>query len=691
MTQTLLKLRAINDAARIMNSRLEMNALLDEILSTASHALAFPSFAVLIAEGREGKIVPKRWKGFDDASMRKLSLDQGNQALAQASASGKTRILGSAASIGLPGPNAGGSLILSPMSTEGETSGFLAALCGLEGSFDEDDVEIFSVFSSQAAVSLRNSILHGKALKQNRELAALSKIGSSLNAFTDSDELLKEILVAAQWALGYSQCAILLADPERENLVIKEAYGHDEFFRSGFRFPVGSGVVGEAFTRKERFLVRDVSKDQRYIKITTSSISEMVCPLVVQGEAIGVIDAESSERSFGEEDLVLLSAFAEQVATALTNADMVSRLAFSKERLEANLEDIKRMNEELREYSHKLAVSNEFLEKRVNELQTLYEAGKAFTSSLNLDQTLAAIMNMVKDIISISSGTVVLLDEETSEFKEKVRFEFKAPRETENAQIAGEEGGVEGRIPSGNPEIDIPLIIGDRTIGSFIFASTSMEGISEGDKRILMTLASQAAIAIENARLFESTQNAYFDTISSLARAIETRDPYTKGHSERVTEYASRLVTRLGLPDKDAAVVQYAGLLHDIGKIGISDSILNKTSVLSEIDLGSIREHPLLGDAILSPLRFLQDVQTVVKHHHERWDGAGYPEGLSGEAIPLLARVIAIADAYDAMTTDRPYRKAMSRERALLEIEAGMGGQFDPELASTFVSMMRAG
>ncbi len=678
MSQTLRKLRALNDCARAINSRLDLAGLLDEMLETASDTLGYPGFVLLVADGRAPDFVPKRWKGFDAAAMKRLRLSGEVPALKQTAESGKTRILGGAQALGLPEPNPGGTLLISPMRTEEGLLGYLAALSGREGSFDEDDIEIFSLFASQGAVAYRNSLLHGQAIKLGKELAALAKLGAALNAFTEPEELLKEILVAAQWALGYSQCAILLLDETGESLVIREAYGYDDFFRSGYRFPVGAGAVGEAFREKRRVLVRDVTKDARYVKDSTSTVSEMACPLMVQGRAIGVIDAESDEKYFGDNDLELLSAFAEQAATALNNADMLSRLASSNEQLAANLEDIKRMNEELREYSRRLGDSNDFLEKRIRELQTLYEAGKAITSSLDLDQTLRAIMAMVNDIISISSGAIMLIDEETSELKERVRFDFPGRNPDEAAQGHG-------------AEIDIPLTIGERTIGTFKFSSVSMAGISEEDRRILMTLASQAAIAIENARLFESTQNAYFDTISSLARAIEMRDPYTKGHSERVTAYAQRLAGYLGLPDKDTTIIQYAGLLHDIGKIGISDSILNKRSVLDDLDLGSIREHPLLGDAILSPLRFLQDAQAAVKHHHERWDGKGYPDGLAGPAIPLIARIIAIADAYDAMTTDRPYRAAMSGERALAEIEAGCGGQFDPELGAAFIKMMSAG
>jgi HD-GYP domain-containing protein (c-di-GMP phosphodiesterase class II) len=323
-----------------------------------------------------------------------------------------------------------------------------------------------------------------------------------------------------------------------------------------------------------------------------------------------------------------------------------------------------------------LGSTNLFLEKRVHELSTLYEASKTITSSLNLDETLHAIMKMVNDVIDISSGAIMLIDEETSEMKERVSFRSEPGRNpAESAHDAS---------------IDIPLTIGDRTIGSFKFTSIGMRTLSADDKQILHTLASQAAIAIENARLFERTQNAYYDTISSLAVAIEKRDPYTSGHSERVTAYASDLARFLNLSSKEIDVLQYSGLLHDIGKIGVSDSILNKKSILSENDYHLIKEHPLLGDAILSPLRFLENSQQVVKYHHERWDGGGYPDGLKGECIPLLARLISVADAFDAMTTDRPYRKAMSKEDALAEIDAGLGSQFDPDIGKAFIVMMRA-
>jgi GAF domain-containing protein len=678
MTDTLRKLRALNETVRTLNSCLETKQVLDSITSTAKDALGLGRFVLFLIEGRDRGLSAKRWIGMDDDIMAAFKIDSREGLMPNLFATGKTRLIGGGAAIGLPGIPEGSSGILACLKTQEGPLGIAAAFSDPKEAFDEDDIEVFSLFVSQAAIAYRNAILHEDAVKMNRELEILNRIGAALNTFTDPGELLKEILVATQWALGYSQCAILLLDGKKENLEIKEAYGYDAHFISGYKFPLNSGSIGTAYTQKIRVLVKDAQSSARGANhlISTSTVSEMACPLIVQGECLGVIVAESASRAFRESDLQLLSVFAEQVATSLKNSEMVGELGAKNDLLKKNLDDIGRMNEELKEYSTRLGSTNLFLEKRVHELSTLYEASKTITSSLNLDETLHAIMKMVNDVIDISSGAIMLIDEETSEMKERVRFRSEP-----------------GRHPAESvhdASIDIPLTIGDRTIGSFKFTSIGMKTLSADDKQILHTLASQAAIAIENARLFERTQNAYYDTISSLAVAIEKRDPYTSGHSERVTAYASDLARFLNLSSKEIDVIQYSGLLHDIGKIGVSDSILNKKSVLSENDYHLIKEHPLLGDAILSPLRFLENSQQVVKYHHERWDGGGYPDGLKGECIPLLARLISVADAFDAMTTDRPYRKAMSKEDALAEIDAGLGSQFDPDIGKAFIAMMRA-
>lgn len=179
--------------------------------------------------------------------------------------------------------------------------------------------------------------------------------------------------------------------------------------------------------------------------------------------------------------------------------------------------------------------------------------------------------------------------------------------------------------------------------------------------------------------------NVLLTVVNSAVTAIEARDEYTGGHSARVAEYSYRVARALKLDDAQAQLVYTAAALHDIGKIGVRDSVLAKPGPLEPAEWEHIRRHPVLGEKILSPIKLLAPVLPVVRHHHERYDGRGYPDGLAGEAIPLFARIVSIADAFEAMTSHRPYRPALPVTAALAELEANGGSQFDPELVKVFL------
>ncbi|MDI6703685.1 MAG: HD-GYP domain-containing protein [bacterium] len=182
----------------------------------------------------------------------------------------------------------------------------------------------------------------------------------------------------------------------------------------------------------------------------------------------------------------------------------------------------------------------------------------------------------------------------------------------------------------------------------------------------------------------------FISIIKSLVIAIEAKDPYTSGHSERVTKYSLELAKRLGdFPIESLKMLEYAAILHDIGKIGTSELILHKQGKLTDDEFSLIKNHPLIGAQIIEPIRPLRDAAIIVRHHHERWDGRGYPIGLKGEEIPRESRIVAISDAFDAMTSNRPYRKKMSEEEAIREIMKNKGIQFDPYLADLFVKIYR--
>jgi putative nucleotidyltransferase with HDIG domain len=175
--------------------------------------------------------------------------------------------------------------------------------------------------------------------------------------------------------------------------------------------------------------------------------------------------------------------------------------------------------------------------------------------------------------------------------------------------------------------------------------------------------------------------------LSVLTGAIEARDPYTRGHSARVTALAEEVALRLGWSEQRLASLRIGGPLHDIGKLAVSDEVLRKEGRLDDGELAQIREHPKIGARILLRMAALREAIPYVLYHHERWDGDGYPSGKAGEEIPIEARVLAIADAFDAMTSDRPYRRALSRGEALAEVERCAGTQFDPDLARVFLEL----
>ncbi|MFH1593341.1 MAG: HD domain-containing phosphohydrolase [Candidatus Omnitrophota bacterium] len=254
--------------------------------------------------------------------------------------------------------------------------------------------------------------------------------------------------------------------------------------------------------------------------------------------------------------------------------------------------------------------------------------------------------------------------------------------------------------------ICIPLYTKKSLIGVLILGDKiSKEKFTRQDIGFFMTLANDAAMAISNATLIESLRlrideikdlylkehRVFMHTAIALATAIDARDAYTHGHTERVTQYCLAVADELeGIPEAKAyrnfrETLHISALLHDVGKIGIPDAILNKNSKLKKKEYEKIKEHPVIGATILTPIRELHEVAREIKYHQETYDGRGYPEGLKGSDIPLIARIIAVCDTFDAITTDRPYRQRKMAEVALQEIRQGSGTQFDPIVVSAFL------
>jgi HD-GYP domain-containing protein (c-di-GMP phosphodiesterase class II) len=251
----------------------------------------------------------------------------------------------------------------------------------------------------------------------------------------------------------------------------------------------------------------------------------------------------------------------------------------------------------------------------------------------------------------------------------------------------------------------IPSYFRDELLAILILGSKeSGEKFAQDELDFFAALASDVAMAIRNAQLFtelelelDKKQKLFIHTTIALSAAIDAKDHYTRGHTARVTNLSLEIAKRFLQKNKKALDIKFledvniSGLLHDIGKIGVPESILNKQGPLNEEEKKCMHEHTLIGVNILQPIKELEQAILGVKYHHERYDGTGYPEGLKGEQIPLIASIISVADSFDAMITDRPYRRALSKEEAVEEIKRGNGGQFDPQVASILLELYQEG
>ncbi len=244
----------------------------------------------------------------------------------------------------------------------------------------------------------------------------------------------------------------------------------------------------------------------------------------------------------------------------------------------------------------------------------------------------------------------------------------------------------------------VPMTLRDRVLGVVAvlrLPTRRRNGFAPEDVRQVADLAAQGAMAVEQAELFakvrayaDEVELSYDSTLKALTAALDAKDDVTEGHCERVSKLTSQLARTMGIPDRSLVHMERGALLHDVGKIGVPDAVLKKPAALTEPEWEAIRKHPLLAGVMISKVGFLEGSTPILLYHHERWDGAGYPFGLSGERIPLEARIFSVVDAYDAMTSDRPYRQARQHEEAMSEIGRNSGTQFDPAIVAAFQRLM---
>ncbi|MCL6634355.1 MAG: HD domain-containing protein [Peptococcaceae bacterium] len=371
---------------------------------------------------------------------------------------------------------------------------------------------------------------------------------------------------------------------------------------------------------------------------------------------------------------------------------------------------------ELERQNAELSAVNQMLLKRVTELNFLHEMLTGLIKSYDLEATIEAILDMAMQITNSEAGFVMLGSSGCRSFRIiTARGDFE-PSLVEYLQGNGEllragnparvlvlaHGNaafkpLEERDPSLRSMMAVSLQVDGRVIGVLVLMhrhqGRDTHGIDYGQSHCaaVLAFAGQAALILDHTRLKieYGRREAYLKTIAALTSAIDAKDTYTRHHSRNVASYAVALGEELGLSSEELAHIHYGASLHDIGKIGIPEAILNKPDRLTPGEFQIIKDHPAIGANILAPIDFLGEALKVVRHHHERYDGSGYPDGLKGESIPFAARVVGIADAWDAMTSQRAYRRALTVDEALRELQEGAGGQFDPAMVQVFARVFK--
>lgn len=520
-----------------------------------------------------------------------------------------------------------------------------------------------------------------KILSRSRQLVEL----------TDVDEVLKDLSRLLKKLVKSSWIAVYLLDREQRDFAPARSCGLPSRYLPLFRemplVPAKLPLLKKMLHKKQHLLIADAGESElltvRFRKLLLH-LTLLAVPMLVRNEVMGAVFIARSRNfpPFSSEEIAIIRDMVSYAAL------VVSHIRLFDESLEMAVE----------------------MGKRIDIILTLDEINKAISSSLSHEKIIETAIQSIERIIQCELITV--LGEEKGELvvtaTHTAGIEIPAGLQT-GAILTGSclacaafKKGESRYIPHlskikrlhpldrvlANAGIEsllaIPLVSRDMTKGVLLLGNIQEGRFVREDAFTIEKIASQMAVALENAHLYEEMRSLFISTVTSLANAIDAKSPWTKGHSERVMHISATIAKEMGLDERMIERVRLGGLLHDIGKIGIFEALLEKPTTLSEDEFPPMRLHPEKGVAILAPIEQLREVLPGILHHHERYDGTGYPKGLKGESIPLESRIMTVADSFDAMVAERPYKKGYSLTQALSELRKNAGSQFDPAVVDCF-------
>lgn len=519
------------------------------------------------------------------------------------------------------------------------------------------------------------------------ELAIYHEIDSITSEAADIKAMLDRIMDMVITTVDADAGTLYMLEDNGE-LVFEVVKGPAADRLKGERIKVCEGIAGWVARTGLPYVSHEVVNDplwsKEFGKKTGYAPQDILgVPLKIEKGVVGVIEVLNKKEGepFEKRDLSILASLALRISTILEKARLFAKL-----------------------------------DRSVKQFATLTDVDALLNSTLDQKVIRKRAMEAITLLMDAEVGSLLLVDDEKTELYFEVALGEKGDKVKEIRLKMGE--GIAGWVAEhGEPlliqdvrkdprfyksadkktdfvtrnMICVPVKVKNKTIGVLQAINRKGSVFTEDDLKLFELFSNQVAIALDNARLYEEIRETFFATAGALAEAIEKRDPYTGGHTKRVVNYSLAAAKYLSLSPNEIEHLKFSAILHDIGKIGIEDRVLRKSGKLDGEEIKIMNMHPALGADIMGHIKQLRDLIPGMMYHHERPDGRGYPDGLKGGEIPIIARIISVADTYDAMTTDRPYRKGLSNQTAIDEIKRYAGSQFDKDVAIAFIKAFEKG
>ncbi|MFN8383038.1 MAG: PAS domain S-box protein [Anaerolineales bacterium] len=576
-----------------------------------------------------------------------------------------------------------------PLISRGQVIGYLTIDSRTPGAFSQDDAIAAQTFAHQAATALENTSLYSETKKRLEELEMVNRVSFALRTAKDTKEMIPILLGEIKSSIDTDTSAIWIYNQEKNILSPHTLSGWTENMPKP-NFRPGEGIVGKVFSSGLPHLSNDISEDPisdlENKNFLSTKWSGLAVPIRTSLDTIGVIMVAR------EHPLKVESHHVRMISTL---ADIAGNAIYRSSLFQQSEEQIRR-------------------------LTTLREVDTAITSSLDLRITLNILTEHLTSKMGVSAARILVYNPNSQMLDSYTSIGFN--NSSSSRQSIGIGDGLASQTLLSRKELWINNIEDEKNIlmpeyllhegfqGYFampLFSKGATRGLIETYfrynftpttdwKDFLKTLAGQATIAIDNAQLFENLQRsnqelslAYDTTLEGWGKALELRDKETKGHTNRVANLTLELARQMGIPESEITHIRRGTLLHDIGKMGVPDNILRKPGPLTEEETKEMRRHPQYAYDLLYPIAYLRPTLDIAYCHHEWWNGSGYPRNLKGEEIPLPARIFAIVDVWDALLSDRPYRKAWVEADVIKYITDLSGKQFDPRIVNEFMKLIK--